>query len=176
MSGHGAHVDSNDPFQKRIAVAMAIYAVQLAFANMLTTQARTQAILLSNKAASKWSYFQSKGTKQNLAGAEVDILGQLPSAADQAARTELIAKLKGEVTRYETEKAAIQDEAKAFEVKSAHEEHKEHFCEYGAIAAELAIVIAGVALLMHSKKILAASIAMSVASVLILVYTQFLLH
>jgi Domain of unknown function (DUF4337) len=176
MSGHGAHVDPNDPFQKRVAVAMAIYAVQLAFVNMLTTQARTQAILQSNRAASRWAYFQSKGMKQNVAAAEVDLLAQLPPAVGATGRDELLAKLRAEGARYEAEKATIQEEAKAFETQSAHAEHMEHFCEYGAIAAELAIVSAGVALLMHSKKVLTVSVAMAIGSLLIVAYTHFLLH
>jgi Domain of unknown function (DUF4337) len=183
MSGGGHHVDANDPFQKRAAVAMAIYTVQLALANMLTNQARTNAILLSNRAANKWSYFQSKSTKQNLAKVESDILIRLPQNVQNAQAVqagqkpdELVAKLNLEVERYEAEKATIQSEAQQLEEQGTHLEHKEHFYEYAATVVELAIVLAGVSLLMHSKKVLAASLGIACISLVILGYTYLLMH
>lgn len=60
--GHGPHADANDPFQKQVAVVLAMYSVGLAFVNMLTNQSRTQSILRSNEATNTWSHFQSKST------------------------------------------------------------------------------------------------------------------
>ncbi|HVO31710.1 MAG TPA: DUF4337 family protein, partial [bacterium] len=60
---HGAHADPHDPFQKKVALAMSLCAVLLAFVTMMTNQARTEALLLSNEAANQWSFFQAKSTK-----------------------------------------------------------------------------------------------------------------
>ena len=77
---HGPHADASDPFQKRTAVAIALFTTVLAFANMLTNQARTEAILSSNRATNKWSHFQSKSTKQQLVRLEQSLLARLPSS------------------------------------------------------------------------------------------------
>src|SRR5438132_1288659 len=98
MSGHGAHADASDPFQKRAAVAIAVFTVILAFANMLTNQSRTRAILSSNRATNQWSYYQSKSTKLVVTQLHRDLV------KDDTAK---VAALDQEMVRYEKEKEEI---------------------------------------------------------------------
>ena len=97
---HGPHADPNDPFQKRTAVAIALFTTVLAFANMLTNQARTQAILSSNRATNKWSHYQSKSTKQQLARLEQTLLSHMPNVETVASDT---ARVTTELARYDGE-------------------------------------------------------------------------
>jgi hypothetical protein len=165
---HGPHADPADPFQKRAAVAIAVYTAILALTNMLTSQARSEALLSSNHSTNRWSYYQSKSTKQNLVKLERSMLSHLASATDIDAA---MAKLDTEIARYETEKTAIRQEAEQLDVEEKQSSHKEHFFEYSATIAELAIVLAGVALLMTSRKTLYASLAVALAAMVLVVFT-----
>jgi hypothetical protein len=77
MSHGGPHADPHDPLQKKIAIAMAVYAVLLTFNTMLTNEARTESLLKAAQATNQWSYFQSKSTKQVVVKAEADLLENL---------------------------------------------------------------------------------------------------
>src|SRR5437868_5183811 len=133
MSGHGAHADASDPFQKRAAVAIAIFTVILAFANMLTNQSRTKAILSSNRATNQWSYYQSKSSKALITQLRRDLV------KDDAAK---VAELDQELARYEKEKEEIRARAEGLASEEGDAEHKEHYFEYAATVVELGIVLA----------------------------------
>lgn len=165
-SGH-AHADASDPFQRRTAVAIAIFTVILAFGNMLTNQARTEAILSSNRATNKWAHYQSKSTKQNLVRLQLDLVTRL--GGESAAEAER--HLREEIERYDREKEEIFKEADELANEEKNFERKENFYEYSSTIAELAIVLAGVALLGSSRKLLAGSMAAAAASILLLGYT-----
>jgi hypothetical protein len=170
MSGHGPHADASQPFQKRVAVAIAVYTVILAIANMLTNQARTEAILSSNRAADQWAYYQAKGTKQNLVRLEKNILGRVENGG---LHDDDMVRLDKEIARYEKEKEEIKRQSMVLGAAEDENEHKEHFYEYAATLAELGIIIASVALLLTSKKAVAISALASTASLLLIIYTSF---
>jgi len=170
MSGHGAHADPSNPFQKRVAITMAIYAVGLAFTNAAVNSSRSKSLLDANDAASKWAYYQAKGTKAMLRRLEVSLLDRL--ATGDAKKVE---GAEEEIAKYEAEKAEIQAEARKLEAEQEMFEHREHRMEYGAIGFELAIVLAGVALLQASKMLYGASVASAIAAVGIVV-SAFLAH
>src|SRR5437016_3421006 len=80
MSHGGAHADPHDPLQKKIAIAMAVFAVILTFNTMLTNQCRTESLLKAAQATNKWGYYQSKSTKQIVVKAEAELLADLGPA------------------------------------------------------------------------------------------------
>lgn len=168
---HAPHVDSHDPFQKRVAVALAIYTVILALANMLTNQTNAQAIITSNNTTSKWNYYQAKSNKENILKSEIEILSRLPQTGE-----DILGKLRSEIARYEAEKAEVQKEATALEKASEHLQHRGHGYEYAATIVELAIVFGGLALLANAKKVLYASAAIATVSVGLIGYATFLMH
>ena len=172
MSGHGPHADASHPFQKRVAVAIAVYTVVLAIANMLTNQARTEAILSSNRAADQWAYYQAKGTKQNLVKLEKSILGRVENGG---LRDEDMSRLDKDIARYDKEKDDIKKQSMVLAAAEHENEHKEHFYEYSATLAELGIIIASIALLLESRKAVAASALACLASILLLIFTSFLM-
>jgi hypothetical protein len=170
MSG-GHHVDPNDPFQKRVAVALAVYTVILALSNMLNTQAESNAILTSNKTTSQWNYFQAKGNKQNLAQVELELIGRLPPPPQ--GNGELTTKLQADIERYEKEKAEIKKKAEDLQDASDAFVHRGHRFEYAATIVEFGIILGGIALLMHSKKLLYTSAALATVSAGLLAFTFF---
>ncbi|MGC4123234.1 MAG: DUF4337 family protein [Myxococcales bacterium] len=179
MSGHGPHADANDPFQRRVAITMALYTVLIAFTGMLTSQARTKALLLSNEVANEWSFFQAKSTKQIIAGATKEIIERLPAtpatAEGEAAKgptlAQAVEKLAKDADRYEKEKEEIKLKAEKLNQQGEHHQHQEHWFEYATVLAELAIVLASVALLLHSKVPFFLSLASAVCSILLAAFT-----
>jgi hypothetical protein len=169
---HGPHADASDPFQRRTAIFMALYTVLIAFNGMLTSQARTKALLLSNEATDKWSYYQAKSTKQVIAVATHDILVRLPEAAPvgevegklKVSLAEAVEKLATQAERYEHEKEDIKKEADEIVERGQHQQHREHWFEYATVVAELAIVLASVALLLTSKAAFRISLALAIVS------------
>lgn len=170
---HGPHADANDPFQKRTAVAIALFTTVLAFANMLTNQARTQAILSSNRATNKWSHYQSKSTKQQLARLEQTLLSHMPNVESAASDT---ARVTAELARYDGEKDVIRKEAEKLTADEKEAEHKEHYFEYSATITELAIILASIALLTGSRKALYASMVVVALGLGLIAFTTFALQ
>ena len=169
---HGPHADANDPFQKRTAVAIAAFTTLLAFGNMLTNQARTEAILSSNRATNRWSYYQSKSSKQQITRLELSLLNHQPAGAPEPDAQ----RWNADVERYEKEKTESRKEAEGFTAVEKAAEHREHFYEYGATVTELAIIVASVALLLTSRKALFVSIVIAALGVATFGYTKFALH
>ena len=177
---HGPHADASDPFQRRTAIFMAIYTVLIAFNTMLTSQARTNALLLSNEATDKWAYFQAKSTKQVVAVATREVLERLPvasagegEAAPKGSLASVVERLTREAERYEAEKEGVKKEAEAIVERGAHQQHREHWFEYATVIGELAIVLASVALLLTSKIAFRVSAALAVASLALTGWTFF---
>jgi hypothetical protein len=170
---HAPHADANDPFQKRTAVSIALFTTILALASMLTNQARTQAILSSNRATNKWSHYQSKSTKQQLVKLEQSLSAHIPVLELAKSEGE---RITAELARYDLEKNAIRQEAEGLAAQEREAEHKEHYYEYSATVAELAIILASIALLMTSRKALYASFIVAFAALLLMGYTTFALH
>lgn len=166
---HGPHADPNDPFQKRTAVAIAAFTTLLAFSNMLTNEARTEAILSSNRATNRWSHYQSKSTKQQLSRLELSLLTRQPGGVVAEDNT----RLSSEIERYEKEKQEIRREAEGFNAIEKAAEHREHYFEYAATIAELAIITASVALLLSSRKALMLALAVALLALALTLYTKF---
>ena len=77
-----------------------------------------------------------------------------------------------EIARYEAEKEVIRLEAVALAGRLRAFEHEEHLFEYAATVAELAIVLAGVALLLHSRRTLYGAVCVAAVAVVIVAYTS----
>ena len=161
---HGPHADAHDPFQKKVAISMSVYAVMLAFVTMLTNQSRTEALLLSNEAGNQWAFFQAKSTKGMLVRAEADLVETLSD--EKGPRAEASAKVRAhfleEAERYDVEKEGIKEHAEELAAEAEANKAKEGKFEYASVAVELGIVIATVALLLTSAPAWWVSIALVV--------------
>ena len=164
--GHGPHADANDPFQRQVAVVLAMYSVGLAFVNMLTNQSRTKSILRSNEATDQWAFYQSKSTKEVVISSELDMLKSLPTPP-----TETIGRLSSEIGRYDGNKKEIKQKAESLVAEAKAAEHKEHYFEYASVLIELAIVIAGVSLLLHKRSVFYMTVVLALAGLALTGYT-----
>ncbi|MBR7783291.1 DUF4337 domain-containing protein [Undibacterium luofuense] len=165
MSGHGFHVHGphdhevehaahgNDSFASKIAVMTAILATVGALFGYEGGATQNDAAMYKNEAAikkteaaNKWSYYQSKSSKQNLA----ELAAILPGADTE--------KYKAEVARYKTEKEEIKQQAEALEAEvekwehaSEQALHQHHRWAQAMTAIQIAISLAAITLLTKKK-------------------------
>ena len=182
MSGHGFHVHGphdhelehaaqHEPsgLAGQLAVITAILATVGAMFSYMggATQAnaglyKNDAAIKKTEAANKWSYFQSKSGKQNLAELALDLA---PSEEQKA-------KYRSKIERYETEKNQIKLEAEKLEAestewdhKSAEQLHQHHRWAQATTALSVSIALAAIALLTKKRWMEWATIAMGLIGI-----------
>ncbi|MBY0572633.1 MAG: DUF4337 domain-containing protein [Undibacterium sp.] len=166
---HAAH-GGND-FSSKIAVMTAIMATVGALLGYQGGATQNEAAMFKNSAAiakteasNRWSHYQSKSNKQNLAELAITLPG-----AD-------VEKYKTEVERYKKEKEEIKKEAEALEHKVEQLEasseaslHQHHRWAQAMTAVQIAISLAAIALLTKKKWLQYASYGVATAGVAVAV-------
>jgi hypothetical protein len=159
---HHAQHQQHDPFDKRVALTMAIVAAALAFVTMLshhehneTLQHRIGANDNFTLASNQWAYYQAKKNRQYMLEADGKMLQLLvvrPEMSEQVGPT--IAAWKETEEKYAKETKQIEDKAREFEAEAeqskkaseAHH-HRGYFLELGELGIELALVLCSLAIL-----------------------------
>jgi hypothetical protein len=151
---HAAKHGADDSFQSRIAVTTAIVATVGSIFSYMGGVTMSNAILYKNNAAirkteasNQWSYFQSKGSKQNLA--------ELGFILTEGAKKKTFSE---DVERYKTEKEAIkikseklEKESEAWDEKSEQELHQHHRWAQATTVLQVAIALAAISLLTRKR-------------------------
>jgi hypothetical protein len=109
---------------------------------------KNNAAIKKTEASNQWNYFQSKSTKQSLAEVSRDL------TAGEAEK----AKYQAKIDRYETEKKAIEADARRIEAeskdwdeKSDVQMHQHHRWAQATTALQVSIALAAIALLTRKK-------------------------
>lgn len=147
--------EAKDSYERFIALTIAILAVVLAFVDNTGDNAKTDAIVKTTEAANKWAYFQSKSLKENLAESNALLLGLLTPVDPAAAKAKQEEMLK-EVGRYDSEKKALIDEARALEAQAAKSMAVDDRSDEAALLLQVAVVICSIAILVRWKAIFVA--------------------
>ncbi len=159
--------EANNPFEKRVAVTIAILAVVLAVVGNKGDNAKTDAIISTNLASNKWSHYQSKSLKEGLARVESSILSRVQlsdSAKDIAEHRDSLAKL---MKRYEDEQVDIKKEAEDAQKDAERGSKINDRCDQGSLALQIAIVIASVSILARSRAFWIGSIALGLVGIVV---------
>lgn len=139
--------EAADPFEKRVALTIAILAVILSFIGNLGDNAKTEAILKTNEASNKWGYFQAKSIKGQMSRLESDLLSNLGGTPLPDKTREMVEKLKADSERYDHEKAEIKTEAEHLAAEAKHESDVNEQCDKAALFLQIGVVICSVAIL-----------------------------
>lgn len=153
--------EASDPFEKRVAITIAILAVILSFVGNLGDNAKTDSILKTNEASNQWGYFQAKSIKGQMAGMEGSMLGALGQPDE--ARTKEIARLKADAERYDQEKGEIKKAAEALQTHATVDSKVNDRCDFASLLMQIAIVISSVAILSRWHGFWIAGIALGLA-------------
>ena len=144
-------------FTRRVALTTAIYAVLLAITSLGGNNAMKEMLLAQQLASDQWAFYQAKnirehfyrGQKQRL---ELDLLEKESLKPEVKKRyQELLQKTIEEESRYGTEKKDIEKEAKHLEHERDVNRDKDPYFDYAEVLLQIAIVLASIAILAHSR-------------------------
>lgn len=139
--------EAKEPFEKRVAITIAILAVALTVVQSKSDNAKTDAILKTSEAANQWGYYQAKSLKQNLAETENRLLTLLQPAPDATTRAAVSERAATEAKRYDAEKQEIKTEAEKLGRAAERESRINDRCDFAALGLQIAVVICSVAIL-----------------------------
>jgi hypothetical protein len=158
--------EARDPFERLIALTIAILAVILSFVDNTGDNAKTDAIVKTTEAANRWAYFQSKSLKGNLAETTATLLSAL-APGDPATAKAKQDEMAKEVTRYAEEKKEIMAEAKELEKQSAYSMSIDDRADQASLLLQIAVVVCSVAILVRWKAIFFVGLGFGAAGIVV---------
>jgi hypothetical protein len=156
LSEHAEHV--KEPFERTVAVSMAIIAAALAVISVLGHIFANEELLAQQKASDQWAYYQAKSIRRYNSEIAQDLFKTVAGGAPAMAEKYLS---RGE--KYEHDEEEIQTEARKLETESKLYGRRALRMHAGEVFLEIGIVFASLAIL--TKKRLAFSGAMVSACV-----------
>lgn len=150
--------EAKDPFEKMVAISIAVMAVLLSYISMKGDNAKTDSVIKTNLATDQWGFYQSKSLKRHMAESEADLLKYLSTTPESTKRRE---ELKAEAEKYKTDSDAIQKEAKKLEVDADDGGKMNDRCDFAGLFLQIAIVIASVAILSRQRLLWYASLGLA---------------
>lgn len=154
-----------NPFAKKVALITAIYAVILAVSSLGGGMAMKEMILAQQQASDQWAFYQAKVIREHLyrqqkQRLELDLLEKEGLKPEVRKRYEtLLQETAKEADRYGVEKKDIKKEAEKLEHKRDVYRGKDPYFEYGEVLLQIAIVLASISILAHSRMMFGFSLA-----------------
>ena len=147
---HAAHAAHN-PFDRKVALSMAIVAAALASVTLLSHRSHNEVTVLKTEESDAWNYYQAKKNRGYMYAADAELLEALSGEShngEATGKTEKVAaKWKAKEKSYEKDAEKLQEEAKELNHR-AHVAHgSSNFFDLGELGIELALVLCSVALL-----------------------------
>jgi hypothetical protein len=158
---------AKDPFEKRVALTIAIIAICNSFVANLGDNSKTTSILKTSQASDQWGYFQAKSTKAQLAGMHGDLLMRLSSEERGDDTRSQAIKLGQEARRYDAEKGDIKTAAEGLVREAEHYSAINNRCDQSSLLLQIAVVICSVAILAQSHKSWWLGIVLGVAGMVV---------
>jgi len=150
---------AKDPFEKMVAISIAVMAVFLSYISMKGDNGKTDSIVATNKAADEYAFFQAKSLKRHMAENEADILKYLANTSEAAKRRE---ELAADAVRYKEEGEKEKKKAEQYEKDAQVGSDMNDRADLGGLFLQIAIVIASVAILSRQKLLWYASMILGI--------------
>lgn len=174
--GHGAEVEmpheENDPFVKRIAMCVAVYAVALAIAGAGGKNAGKDMLSEQIETSNQWSRFQAKAVREAIYINDLEKFelekekgGLTPEATAKLDKS--MDRVKKKIDAYKTDKDEIMAEAKSHEALRATAHKKDSYFDYAELLLQIAIVLASVAMLAKARWAFLISVALVLVALLL---------
>lgn len=139
---HAEH--AKEPFDKNVAITMAIIAALLAIVSVLGHILTTEELLAQQKASDQWAYSQAKDIRRYDSEIAKDMLVALKGEA------EMVERYKSNSEKYKKDHDDIQDKATELEKERDNKGKQALRLEISEVFMEVGIVFASLAIL--SKK------------------------
>jgi len=147
LQEHAEH--AKEPFDKKVAVTMAIIAAMLAVDGVAAHLLNTEELLLQQKASDQWSYYQAKSIRRYVSEVAADTFKGLKNEAAEP----MVEKYKKNAEKYKDDTEEISGEAKKLEAESKMRGDQAQRLDFGEVFLELGIVFASMAILTKSNLI-----------------------
>jgi hypothetical protein len=176
---HAEH--AKDPFDKNVALSMAMIAAALAVVTVLGHIFANEELLAQQKASDQWAFYQAKSIRRYESDIAKDILATLidgnvttegrgsnssgpagkprPPVAQSSAPAATVEKYAANQERYEKEGEEIQNDARKLEEESGLDGRKALRFHTGEVFLEIGIVLASLAILTKRRVAWVAAIA-----------------
>lgn len=138
LEEHAHH--AREPFDKKVAVTMAIIAAVLATVSVGAHIFANEELLLQQRASDQWAYYQAKSGRRYASDVARDTMKVLKS-------DEMAEVYEKNAKKYEKEGEEIQTEARALETESKRRGQQSFRMESGEVFLEMGIVFASLAIL-----------------------------
>jgi hypothetical protein len=134
---------AKEPFDKKVALTMAIIAALLAIVSVTGHILSTEEVLAQQKASDQWAFYQAKDIRRYDSEIAQDLLKALKSPDVE----EQIKRYKGNAEKYDKDREGIRELATEFEKERDHTGKQSRSLEIGEVFLEIAIVFASLAIL-----------------------------
>ena len=132
--------------ERAIGLTMAIFAVLLAVATMMSHRAHTEEMILETQATDQWNYYQAKNIRSHVYDADAELAGLFGDKAAQA-----IADFRANSEKQRKDSEAIQVEAERLGKEVQLTERQARFYDGSELFLEVAIVLSSISLLAQSR-------------------------
>jgi len=162
-----------DPFTKRVALTTAIFAFFLAFTSLGGNNAMKEMILAQQQASDQWAFYQAKVIREHLyrqqkQRLEIDLLEKAALQPEVKKRYEtLLQETAKHAERYGLEKKDIKKEAEKLEHERDVNRAKDPYFDYAEVLLQIAIVMASISILAHSRSIFVFAIGAAIMGALL---------
>ncbi|MBI4643850.1 MAG: DUF4337 domain-containing protein [Deltaproteobacteria bacterium] len=161
------------PFTKKVALTTAIFAVFLAITSLGGNNAMKEMILAQQQASDQWAFYQAKVIREHLyrqqkQRLEMDLLEKEALKPEVKARYEaLLQETAKEAARYGLEKKDIKKEAEKLEHERDVNRNKDPYFDYAEVLLQIAIVMASISILAHSRSMFGFAIISAILGALL---------
>jgi hypothetical protein len=167
---HAKHAAHN-PFDRRVALTMAIVAAALASVTLLSHRSHGEVQVKKTEESDQWNFYQAKKNRGYMYAADADMLEALskdsPDSEAGKKEAKLVAKWKESAEKYEKDAESIQDEAKDLQHDGRVAHDGSNFFDLGELGIELALVLCSVAMLAKSRLFWVVGVAVGVLGFLV---------
>ena len=153
---------AKEPFDRKVALTMAIIAALLAVDGVMGHLLTTEELLLQAKASDQWSYYQAKSIRRFNSEVAVDVLKGFHDLGPDP-----VEKYNKAAEKYREDSDEVSKEAKGLEAESRMKGDQAHRLDYGEVFLELGIVLASLAILTKRNPMWVASMASAIIGVAI---------
>jgi hypothetical protein len=155
---------AKEPFERNVAVSMAIIAAGLAIVTVLGHIYANEELLAQQRASDQWAYYQAKSSRRYESDIARDILQQINTQqskaqqSDAGATAKAVEKYTANQERYEKEGQEVQTEARKLEAESKINGQRALRMHTGEVFLEVGIVFASLAILTKRRSAWSAAI------------------
>jgi hypothetical protein len=160
---HESAEHAKEPFDKKVAVTMAVIAAMLAIDGVMAHLLTTEELLSQQKASDQWAYYQAKSIRRYNSEIAAEIFKGFHSEATEPSA----AKYEKNIEKYKKESEEVSDKAKEFEAESKLKGDQAHRLDYGEVFLEIGIVFASMAILTKRNLIWYVSMASATVGLII---------